>query len=460
MSRASYVTPRIELLTPSRVGKHSLVDITHGSDWSEEGVDVKALIEEFGSPLFLLSERTLRAQFRSFLDAFTAPNVETVVAYSYKTNYIPAICAILHEEGAWAEVVSGIEYSLARSLGVAGSQIIFNGPHKTDQEIGRSIADGALINIDGFDELKRTEELARSAGRPARIGLRINFRHGVLPWTKFGFSAETEDVSGALEQVKNAGHDVLRLEALHNHAGTFQVDPKVYGYATTVLGKAAKMARGMGLEPSIIDLGGGYPSSNQLKPEFDAPESYDTDGSSLKGFAEEIIDRLTKIRKSFGDYPTLVLEPGRAVVDTAIRLACSVVSLKEATGQSPTAVIDAGVNILPTAYYYDHRVSIESQASIILGEQKQYSLFGPLCMQIDKVRDKVWLPELSLGDILMIDNVGAYCQSQSMQFIQPRPATVLIGEHGPELIQRREIWRDFFSRDTLSDRLRSDECDF
>ena len=83
-------------------------------------------------------------------------------------------------------------------------------------------------------------------------------------------------------------------------------------------------------------------------------------------------------------------------------------------------------------------------------------VYGPLCMQTDKLRTQALLPELEVGDPLAIGNVGAYCHSQSMQFINTRPATVLTGAHGTELIRRRETWRDVFALDWVPDRLRTE----
>ena len=95
-----------------------------------DGVPVEELVEKYGSPLFVFSERKLREQFRRFRRAFETryPNVE--FTWSYKTNYLKAICAILHQEGETAEVVSEFEYEKARRLGIPGNQIVFNGPYK------------------------------------------------------------------------------------------------------------------------------------------------------------------------------------------------------------------------------------------------------------------------------------------------------------------------------------------
>ena len=127
-----------------------------------DGCAVAELLRHFGSPLFVVSESRLCREFRDFRAAFRAGYPDTEIAYSYKTNYLTGIRALLHEEGAWAEVVSGLEYEMARRLGVPAGRIVFNGPWKADGDLERTVADGAWINVDSFDELTAVEEIARA----------------------------------------------------------------------------------------------------------------------------------------------------------------------------------------------------------------------------------------------------------------------------------------------------------
>jgi diaminopimelate decarboxylase len=447
-----YQPPVLRPLAITSVGKHDILEVQAVSS-VEESHDYRGLLAEYGSPLFVVFERRLRAQYRSMRDTFTARGVDTVIAYSYKTNYLPAVCTVLHQEGAWAEVVSGMEYELARALGMPGKHIIFNGPLKTPDELRVAIADGALINVDGFDDLAAVRKAARAAGRAARIGLRFNFRHGANPWTKFGFNVENGDCRRALEMV--AGERRLRLDALHNHSGTFQVDPKIYGRAASIMVDVARQARALGLAPTVADFGGGYPSGNRLKQNFDPSGGSGPRTNGMAPFAELILNRICAAREVFGGKPTIVLEPGRALVDEAVQLLCTVVATKEIPGQGPAVIIDAGVNILPTAYWYDHEVDVApSHEDGRAGMFRPVNIYGPLCMQIDVVRERASLPPLSVGAPLVIGNVGAYCLSQSMQFIQPRPAVAMLGPNGVEVIRRRETWRDIFALDAVPKRLR------
>lgn len=458
--RLPYVTPKLELITPRGMQKHRMVDIGAAESAMDDIPDIKALLAEFGSPLYILSEKMLRAQYRAFRDTFMVPGVNTVVAYSYKTNYLPAVCSILHQEGAWAEVVSGMEYDLARSLGVPGSKIIFNGPYKRPDELARAIQDEALINVDNFDELDLLIAVAGNLGIAARTGLRINFQHGRQSWTKFGMNADNGEALEALHRIKKAGKK-LRFEALHNHSGTFQVNPEIYSRAAQVLITVARAARGLGLAPGIADFGGGYPSNNRLKPAFDVQGGSGSSGQFLAPFAEAIAGPLCKARKAFGEQPTMVLEPGRALVDTAFRLACTVVARKNIAGQGDAVIVDAGVNLVPTAYWYDHSVNAASNRDLqaALGA-KPVAVFGPLCMQVDVLRERAVLPAMPLGAPLVISNVGAYCITQSMQFIQPRPAVVMIGPKGVEEIRRRETRSDIFAMDRVPARLQAKGAKF
>ena len=116
-----------------------------------DGFSVKDLINEFGSPLFVLSEQIIRNTYRDAVRAFKTRYPKVQFAWSYKTNYINAVCNIFHQEGSWAEVVSGFEYNKALGNGVQGNKIIFNGPEKTNEELELAIHNNSLIHIDHFD---------------------------------------------------------------------------------------------------------------------------------------------------------------------------------------------------------------------------------------------------------------------------------------------------------------------
>ena len=245
MKKENYKAPSIELIQISTIGKHSILNMDTSSVF-EEVEDVEKLLIEYGSPLFLLSENKLREKYKLFKEAFTEEGIETIIGYSYKTNYLPALCSILKEEGAWAEVVADMEYKLARSLNVPGSKIIFNGCYKTEAELNKAVSEDALINIDSFNELELLDRVAGSLGKKARTGIRINFVMGNMPWTKFGFNYESGEAKEALEKISKKKN--INFEAIHNHSGTFNVNPKMYSKSTRIIIELAEYDKKIRIE--------------------------------------------------------------------------------------------------------------------------------------------------------------------------------------------------------------------
>ncbi len=463
MKKSIYEAPSIELVQISTIGKHSILNMGTSSVF-EEVDDVEKLLNEYGSPLFLLSEKILRNKYNEFKDAFTEEGIETIIGYSYKTNYLPALCSILKEEGAWAEVVADMEYKLARSLNVPGSKIIFNGCYKTEAELNKAVSEDALINIDSFNELELLDRVAENLGKKARTGIRVNFMMGNMPWTKFGFNYESGEAKEAIEKISKKKN--INFEAIHNHSGTFNVNPKMYSKSTRIIIELAEYAKKLGLNTKIIDVGGGFPSSNKLKPQYDIPGGSKFNETTLQQFSSAIMRHLKKAKHLFNNgKPILILEPGRAIVDEAMQLISKVVSKKKDANGNQSVVMDAGVNILPTAYWYDFEPKLANKLNGLNGNlnrknkkngndhNRSVKMYGPLCMQIDSINESVNLPSVELGDVIVFSNVGAYNLTQSMQFIQTRPAVILLGPNGVELIKRKETWRDIFNLDTLPKRL-------
>ncbi|MCK4923160.1 MAG: hypothetical protein KAS71_19065, partial [Bacteroidales bacterium] len=112
-----------------------------------DGVPIKDMLEKYGSPLYIISEQTIREKFRTAEKTFKSKYPKVQFAWSYKTNYLDAVCKTFHQEGSWAEVVSNFEYEKARSLGVPGDKIIFNGPYKNRQILETAINENARIHI-------------------------------------------------------------------------------------------------------------------------------------------------------------------------------------------------------------------------------------------------------------------------------------------------------------------------
>lgn len=475
-------TPRRPYTAPTIVRHHAAVGNRLPSDGAQhrvcaqiEGVAVADLVARYGSPLFVFSEARLRSRARAFRQAFASRYPRTRFGWSYKTNYLDGICAILHQEGWDAEVVSDLEYAMARRLGMPGSRIICNGAHKPRAWLAQAIADGAFIQVDHFDELNLIEELlaTRPDGHPPlSIGLRVNMQVPALSgaaWERFGFNLDSGEVLDAILRI--AVNPRLRLAGLHCHLGTFIHDATAYRQAAGRLCELYLAAESLcGYPLSSINLGGGFPSTNALAGNFNEGDSSE-DGPDIAPFAGAICDELFD---HFGDrlayaggnsigIPTLILESGRHLIDDAGSLIATVVGRRSIGGASSSGgsslggrglVLDAGLNVLYTAHWYRHRVT---PAQPVPGAIEETSLFGPLCMNIDTLRVGLPLPPLAPGHQVVIAPVGAYNVTQWMQFSQLRPAVVLVGGDGSvEVLRRGETLDDVKGPEAaLPGRLRS-----
>jgi diaminopimelate decarboxylase len=373
--------------------------------------------------LFVVSERKIRKNYQAAKQAFETRYPRVQFAWSYKTNYLNAVCNIFHQEGSWAEVVSGFEYDKAINNGVPGNNIIFNGPDKTEQDLRKAITNNSLIHIDHLDELYMLQEIAKSTKQKPRVAIRVNMDTGIYPiWDRFGFNFENGQAWDALNKIMFSG--TMELVGLHTHIGTFMLSPNAYAVAATKLANLAqRLQQKYDHEIKYIDMGGGFASRNTLKGAY-LPGT-DTN-PSIDEFAEAITSALINSDFRPKNPPLLILETGRALIDDAAWLLGSVIANKRLADGRRSTIIDIGVNILFTAFWYAHKIT---PAQKFTSYTEETVIYGPLCMNIDIIRDNITLPLLNKGDQIVAHHVGAYNMTQWMQFITLRPKVVLIDQN-------------------------------
>ncbi len=423
MEKQRYERPLIKKLEsnmPNKFGTRTeYLPMTH-----IENVAVKDLIKEHGSPLFVISERAIRNNMRKAKKAFENRYPKVQFAWSYKTNYMDAVCRTFHQEGSWAEVVSGFEFDKALNNQVEGSKIIFNGPDKSEDDLRKAVAHNALIHIDHLDELYSLQEIAKEANKKARVAIRVNMDTGIYPmWDRFGFNYENGQAWDALNKIMR--YENMVLVGLHTHIGTFMLSPNAYAIAA---GKLADLAIGIKdkyqHEIQYIDMGGGFASKNNLKGSF--LPGIDTN-PTIDDFAEAITSTLINSNFPPDKLPLLILETGRALIDDTANLLGTVISNKRLSDGRRTTILDIGVNILFTSFWYDHKIT---PAQAFTHHTEDTVVYGPLCMNIDVIRENVNLPLMNKGDHVVIQSVGAYNMTQWMQFITLRPRIVMIDMEG------------------------------
>lgn len=388
-----------------------------------EGVAVADLIERYGSPLFVLSERQIRRNYRAAHRAFNTSYPKVQFAWSYKTNYLNAVCNIFHQEGSWAEVVSGFEYRKALGNGIAGHKIIFNGPGKKRADLLLAIENNSLIHIDHFDELYLLIDLYNYTRKKPRVAIRVNMDTGIYPlWDRFGFNYENGEAWSAINKVISSG--TMQLVGLHCHIGTFVTNVAAYGKAAYKMCDLAMNCKNLLNNPvEYLDMGGGFPSANTLKGAYlSGPDSI----PSMDEYASAISNTILEFGFKQDELPFLILECGRVLIDDAGYLLGTVVANKRLGDGRRAMVLDFGVNTLFTSFWYDHQVSAAVDCS---SHTEATALYGPLCMNIDLIRENISMPLLNTGDPVVVHKVGAYNMTQWMQFITQRPGIVLIDEN-------------------------------
>ncbi|MBN2681372.1 MAG: hypothetical protein JXR58_02580 [Bacteroidales bacterium] len=387
-------------------------------------VPVNQLIAKYSSPLYVVSERTIRKTFREAKRAFDTRYPKVQFAWSYKTNYLNAICNVFHSEGSWAEVVSGFEYNKALNNGIPGKHIIFNGPEKSSQDLELAVKNESLIHLDHFDELYSLIEVSSRIGKIAKVAIRVNMDAGIYPqWDRFGFNYENGEAWDALNRILL--NDNLELVGLHTHIGTYIMTASAYGVAASKLSDlAARIEKKFSHAIKYIDMGGGFASKNTLKgaylPGTDTCPSFDD-------YAEAISSAILRSEIKPENLPMLILETGRALIDDAGYLLGTTLANKRLADGRRSMIIDIGVNLLFTSFWYEHKIT---PAQTFTQHTEDTTIYGPLCMNIDVIRDNISFPLLKKGDHVVISRIGAYNMTQWLQFITLRPNIVLIDTDG------------------------------
>ena len=412
-----------------------------------DGVDVYDLVKEFGSPLFVFSERDIENKYLEFKEAFSSRYPDVEFWWSYKTNYLGAICKVFHKLGSKAEVVSEFEYQKARHLGIDGKDIIFNGPYKNKEALEVAVKEGAKIHIDHWDEINDLEEIADKLGVNIPVAIRCNMNTGVYPlWSRFGFNIDNNEAYDAIKRIYEGKK--LYLIGLHTHIGTFMLSADAYRVAAKKLTELKnRVEEEFGFNIEYLDLGGGFASKNRLKGVYQPPEVI---VPTPDDYAIAITDTIYATNK--GNLPKLYLETGRALIDEAGYLLTSVFASKRLPDGKVSYILDAGVNLLYTSFWYNFDIFLSKKYDDI---SELSILNGPLCMNIDVIADNIYLPPLNRGDVLTIAPVGAYNVTQWMQFIRYRPAVVLIDKNSnPHLIREKEDLEDIIKRERIPDYLK------
>jgi len=412
-----------------------------------DGCDVVDLVAEFGSPLMVYEEKTIRDQCRRYVEALREHTSDYEVIYASKAFSSVAVDQLVLEEGLSIDVSSGGEFYIAKQAGFPAERIFFHGNNKTREELEYALSEGVgFVVVDSFQELRLLEGLLAERGASQKILLRItpgveahthSYIETGLVDSKFGFGL-AEGV--ALEAIREAlASPNLELVGLHAHIGSqiFQLD--AYRKAIAILVELIGQAHvGFGFECRYLNVGGGL---GIRYTEEDTP-------SSIGEYATVKVEGVREEMTAMGlPMPRVLIEPGRSIVGKAGITAYRVGTIKEIPGVRTYVCVDGGMsdNIRPMLYGAQYVGMLANKADA--PADATVTVAGKHCESSDVlIRDAV-LAKPEPGDVLVMPATGAYCYAMASNYNgTPRPAVVLVNEGEARLIIERETYADLVAK--------------
>ena len=405
-----------------------------------EGVPLKRIAREVGTPAYVYSLATLKRHFRVFDQAFA--KVPHIVCFSVKANSNLALLRAFAKQGSGFDIVSGGELFRALKAGGDPKKIVFSGVGKKKHEIEYALNTGILMfNVESDEELTALNEIAAGVGKKAPISLRVN--PDVDPQThpyistgmkkaKFGVdikkSLETYKKALALPNIDVVGVDCHIGSQLTSLTPFVDALAKVREYLDRVL--AGEMEK-EGAQIRYLDLGGGL-GINYHDETPPLPDEY----------AKAIVEGLE------GLAVTLILEPGRVIVGNAGILLTEVQYIKE-TDTKKFVIVDAGMNdlIRPALYgsYQAIRPIVESKAEPIIAD-----VVGPICESGDFFAKDREIARPRRNDLLAIMSAGAYGFTMASNYnSHPKPPEVLVDGDQYYVVRKRETMEDLINGETI-----------
>lgn len=413
---------------------------------------VADLAAEFGTPLYIYNEHFIKAQCASVVEALSEYPGESKAYYASKAYPNAAIDALVCGMGLGIDVSSHGELLTALRAGVPGGEIILHGSVKQAAYLRCALENGVgLIVVDAMPEIARIGAIAAEYGRTADILIRINpgveaethkaVRTANLD-TKFGIPLSGElarkAVIAALEQPG------VNLRGIHCHVGSQVFKMDVYDVAAGILLSFMKEAEALGARMEILNLGGGFGS---WYSRGDTPMQM---LESVQTVTRAVTAQCARLQM---EPPTLMIEPGRAVVAEGCIALYTVEAIKEIPGVNTYLVTDGGLYENPRPLMYGSKYTAFLADRVADKAERYYTVAGLGC-EADTVIQRVKLPQAREGDLLAIPSSGAYQLAYAGNYNRmPHPAAILVSDSRAAVIGRRQTLDEVLAADVMPDGL-------
>ncbi len=412
------------------------------------GCDLVDLANQYGTPLYIYDETTIRSIARDYKNAFKDyPNINMM--FAAKAFMTKAVCKIMQEENFGLDLCSGGEIYTAYSAGFPMVNTIFNGNNKNSEEIELALNVGVgAISVDNFLELAMLDNIAKSYDKKVKILLRITpgiechtheyIQTGHLD-SKFGF--DLVQLDEAIELIKEE-YTNLNLAGLHAHIGSQIFEKQVYFDEIGVFfNEMSRIKEKFGIELTDINVGGGL---GIKYTEEDAP-------ISIYEFAEVIIESIKLNSEKYSIHPpTIYIEPGRSMVGTAGITLYTAGTSKQVPNGRKYFTVDGGMadNLRPSLYQAAYTVEVANKQNY--DNFEKVTIAGRFCESGDILAKDITIPELEAGDLVCFYTTGAYGYSMSSNYNRVlKPAAILVNNGKSDIIIERQTYEQLTESDVI-----------
>ncbi len=408
------------------------------------------LAEEYGTPLYILDELTIRKSCQAYRDSLRKfyPG-RSLALYASKANSNLALSHIILEEGMGIDVVSEGELITALRGGLSGDKIVFHGNNKSLKELTLAYENNVIIIIDNQYDIDQLKQIVKIGDKKAKLMLR--FTPGIECHTheyiktghidsKFGF--DPDELDNVFLQLKDSRWG--ELIGLHAHIGSqiFEIEP--HKDLVEVMINVLNKGRTFGHPLNILNVGGGL--GIKYLPSDNPPE--------ISKWIEVISKALVLCcKKNSLELPLLMCEPGRSIVGTSGLTLYKIGSQKNIPGIKKYISIDGGMSDNPRPITYKSLYSACLVDRPLAPRDEVITIAGKHCESGDVLLNDFEFPRSEAGEVLVVFGTGAYNFSMSSNYNRiPRPAAIIVSNSKSDLIQRRELPEDLLRNDILPDR--------
>lgn len=399
------------------------------------GIDIENLVSIYQTPLVVYSESQL-LQNVADLKATIPDGAELI--YSLKANPNPMLMQILADHGLIIDVASIGELVHALQYGISPKQIIFGGPGKSPEGIKIALEAGILaFNVESKQELLLLKKYSESLNTKTKVMLRVNPQLSAaeailrMGGVASPFGIEEADLDAAINL---CSPDLVEYVGLFVYAGSQYLKAEDITantkYLLKVIAERSLTTNHHHLPITMLDFGGG----------FGVPESDEQPGLDLDRLRQELKVLFNELPANLqATLQRIFFESGRFITASAGVFVTTVMDIKISRGQK-FVIVDGGNNNLgvkqPQYRVFEPSIWIVGRKTEIPAEE--VTIVGSTCTPLDVVHKGIKLPEVHIGDRLVIDHCGAYLLSFSpLNFCgHPTPAEVLMRTNGEPLLIR------------------------